>query len=184
MVCPRCIEAVQSILTEEHLEVESVELGKAVISIEPSEELQHRLNVAFKNRGFELIVNRNKKIVDQIKSVIIELVHYSGEIPEHFNFSEVISNKLNSDYRHLSTLFSTSENITIEKFIILQKVEKIKELISYGELNLSEIAIRLGYSNASHLSTQFKNHTGLTPSQYTKLDHKERATLDNIHRKN
>ena len=121
MVCPRCTEAVQSILTEENLEVESVELGKAVICIEPSEEIQHRLNLALKNRGFELIVNRNQKIVDQIKSVIIELVHYSREIPEHLNFSEVISNKLNTDYRHLSTLFSTSENITIEKFIILQK---------------------------------------------------------------
>lgn len=180
MVCPRCIEAVHNILTNEHIDVESVELGKAVVNMELDQETKVRLSEILKSRGFELLENRNQKIVDEIKSIIIELVHHSGEIPEHLNFSDVLAQKLNSNYRHLSSLFSSSEGITIEKFVILQKVEKVKELISYNNLNISEIAIRMGYSSVSHMSSQFKHHTGLTPSQYAKLDDKDRVALDNL----
>ncbi len=178
MVCPRCIEAVQSILTDENLEIESVELGKAVVNNELSEEIRNKLNWILKERGFELLTNRNQKIIDKIKSIIIKIIHHSGEIPEHLNFSEVISQKLNSDYKHLSSIFSSCEGLTIEKFVILQKIERVRELISYGDMNFSEIAVHMGYSSVSHMTAQFKNQTGITPSQYAKLDKKERSTLD------
>lgn len=181
MVCPRCIEAVEKILTNENLEIVSVELGKVILAKELSEELKSKLAKILKERGFELILNKNKRIIEEIKSVIVNIIHHSGEIPEHLNFSEMITQKLNSDYKNLSSLFSSGEGITIEKYIILQKVERIKELISYNEMNLSEIAFYMGYSSVGHMSSQFKQHTGITPSQYAKMDTKDRATLDKVH---
>jgi AraC family transcriptional regulator len=183
MVCPRCIEAVQNILESENIEIESIELGKANITDGLSHDKIELISKRLKDKGFELLTDKNQKIVDEIKSIIITLIHHTEEIPEHLSFSDVLSQKLDTDYRHLSTLFSNIEEITIEKYVILQKIEKAKELISYGNLNLSEIAFRMGYSNVSHLSAQFKQHTGLTPSQYAKLDEKKRSTLDNIIRK-
>nr|WP_321409111.1 helix-turn-helix domain-containing protein [uncultured Carboxylicivirga sp.] len=180
MVCPRCIEAVESILTDENLSVEFVELGKVIVKEDLSDELKSKLAKIFKERGFELILKKNEIVIDEIKSIIINLIHHSGEIPEHLNFSEVISQKLNSNYKYLSSLFSSSEGITIEKYVILQKIEKIKELISYDGMTFSEIASYLGYSSVGHMSTQFKNKTGLTPSQYSKLDVKKRSKLDDI----
>ena len=181
MVCPRCIEAVESILADENLDIESVELGKAVLKRELSEEIKSKLEISLKERGFELLKSRDQIIIEEIKAVIVKLIHHSGEMQEHLNFSNVISQKLNSDYKNLSSLFSSVEGITIERFVILQKVERIKELISYNEMNLSEIADYLGYSSVSHMSSQFKNQTGITPSQYVKMDTKGRATLDKIH---
>lgn len=180
MVCPRCIEAVETILSDKDLSVESIELGKAIVNNDLSDELKSMLAKTLKERGFELILNKNERTIEEIKSVIVNLIHHSGEIPEHLNFSEVISQKLNSNYKHLSSLFSSIEGITIEKYIILQKVEKIKELISYDEMNFSEIASYLGYSSVAYMSNQFKNVTDLTPSQYSKHYSQSRTTLDNI----
>ena len=180
MVCPRCIDAVYKILRDENLEVQSIELGKVVIKKELTEDLRSKLAKNLFDGGFELILNKNEKVIEEIKSFIIKLIHHSGEIHEHLNFSEIISEKLNSDYKHLSSLFSSIEGVTIEKFVILQKVERIKELISYNEKNLSEIALYMGYSSTGHMSTQFKNQTGLTPGQFAKQGVISRDGIDNI----
>jgi AraC-like DNA-binding protein len=124
-----------------------------------------------------LLEDRNAILVDKVKSTIIEHIHYNkGELK--VNFSTVLSETLDQDYTKLSKLFSNAEGITIEKFINKQKIEKVKELIEYNELNLSEIAFHLNYSSLAHLSSQFKKETGMTPSTYKKLEHKERNTLD------
>lgn len=180
MVCPRCIEAVQSILTNEGLTVSGIRLGRADINSSLSDEKMERLEVLLKERGFELLKDKYKILTEQVKSVIIDTIHYNQGSLENYNFSSLLADKLNTEYKHLSTLFSSNEGITIEKYIILQKIEKAKELISYHELSVSEIAYNLGYSSVHYLSNQFKKVTGLTPSQYARLENSERKTLDNI----
>jgi YesN/AraC family two-component response regulator len=152
MVCGRCIEAVKSILlTKANLQIISIELGKVVINRDLTEAEKDGLAKELKNNGFELLHNKKQKIIEEIKSIIIHKIHHSDGLPEHLSFSDVISKKLNSDYKYLSSLFSSNEGITIEKYVILQKTEKIKELITYNQMNLSEIAIYMGYSSTAHI---------------------------------
>jgi AraC family transcriptional regulator len=137
--------------------------------------LQNNLAAA----GFELLDNSKQQLIEKIKNIIIKQVHYSEEEQQH-NLSDILSKALNKDYSYLSSLFSEVENITIEKYLINQKIEKAKEFIIYDELSLSEIAYKLGYSSVAHLSNQFKKVTGLTPSHFKKLGENKRRPLDKV----
>lgn len=180
MVCPRCIETVESVLAEKGFKVLAIKLGEAEIDRIPSPTQMEELSEALKKRGFELLLNKKSRIVDQVKSEIIKLIHHSENEILNINLSEHLSQLIGTDYSSISNLFSTMEGITIEKFTILQKIEKVKELLSYDELTASEIAYKMGYSSAAYLSSQFKKETGMTPGQYKKLKVKERKPLDQI----
>jgi AraC-like DNA-binding protein len=160
--------------------VKHVTLGYAEVVPDPSEEQLQLIAAALKVPGFELINKETDKTVEAIKNVVIELVHHSDLSEMNISWSDLIANRTGKDYAHLSRLFSNSQDATIERFIIQQKVEKIKELIEYGELNLNEIAYQMGYSSSAHLSTQFKSITGMTPSQFKSSADKQRKALDRI----
>jgi AraC-like DNA-binding protein len=180
MVCPRCIETVDRIFKDNGFEVESVKLGEITISQQPDSVQLETLSEQLQQSGFELLTDRKSKIVGQVKSEIIRLVHHSDVEFLPISLSEHLSGLIGTDYSTISHLFSSAEGITIEKFTILQKIERVKELLSYGELTISEIAYKLGYSSNAHLSSQFKKITGMTPAQYKKLKEKERKSLDKI----
>jgi AraC-like DNA-binding protein len=139
-----------------------------------------RVGLVLKENGFELIDDKKSKLIDSIKTLIIEKIHHSGEGREVINYSDYISGKIGYDYSYLSNLFSSVEGTTIEKYIILQKIEKVKELLVYDELTLNEISYQLDYSSVQHLSSQFKKITGLTPSHFKKLKENKRKPLDSI----
>jgi AraC-like DNA-binding protein len=145
-----------------------VELGEAEIEEDISLEQWDELNTALKKSGIELIDDKKSHLIESIKHVIVELVHYSEE-PLEINFSEYLSQKLHHDYPSMASLFSESQGITIEHFLITHKIERIKELLIYDELNITEIAWKMGYSSSAHLSGQFKKITGLTPSFFRKI---------------
>jgi len=180
MVCPRCIETVDRIFRDNGFEVDSVKLGEIEVSPEPDSAQLEKLSEQLYRSGFELLTDRNSRITGRIKSEIIRLVHHSNEQFLQVNLSEHLSALIGTDYSTISHLFSSVEGITIEKFTILQKIEKVKELLSYGELTIGEIAFKLGYSSGAHLSSQFKKITGMSPVQYKKLKNKERNSLDTI----
>lgn len=180
MVCARCISAVQDIFNEQGLDVIDVSLGNVKLASEPGPELKAKISQALDDSGFELLDEKGSKIIERIKNVIIEQIHYNGEKKETENYSAYISKKLKLDYNYLSNLFSSVEGITIEKFIILQKTERVKELLVYNELSLGEIAFNLGYSSVQHLSNQFKNVTGETPSQFRHNSGGRRKPLDSV----
>jgi AraC-like DNA-binding protein len=180
MVCDRCIMVVNQQLTAlGHVVINSV-LGKVDIAENPDEIQLSKVRSSLKLLGFELIDEKRKQVVERIKNVIVEMVHYTDPEKIKTNYSDFISSKLNKDYTYLSSLFSESEDITIEKYIISQKIEKVKELLEYGELNLNQIAEKLGYSSAAHLSTQFKNVTGITPSAFKSIETEKRKPIDLI----
>jgi YesN/AraC family two-component response regulator len=156
-----------------------VELGEVEITEELNNEKKKHLDKTLQAFGFELIDDRKSRIIEKIKNIIVELVHYS-EKQVKTKLSEYISEKLLHDYNYLSNLFSEVEGITIEKYFIAQKIEKVKELLKYDELSLSEIADRLGYSNVAYLSNQFKKVTGLTPSYFKQPGENKRKPLDKI----
>lgn len=179
MVCPRCITVVQHIFEELHIAVIEVTLGR-VITIEPlmsSQKLQ--LEYILKTNGFELLDDKQSQIINQIKSILIQHIHY---LPQaiNTNFSTLLKDQLHFDYTYLSKIFSTVEGQTIERFILAQKIEKVKELLTYDEMTISEIAYQLHYSSPAHLSTQFKKITGMSPSAFKKLQYQERQFLDKL----
>jgi len=170
---------VKSELDKLGLHYDTVELGEAHIKKQINDEQRTRLKAALLNFGLELMDDKKAILVERIKNVIIEMVHYEDELPKT-NFSDYLSEKLNYNYTYLANLFSETKGITIEHFMILHKIEKVKELILYDELNLSEIAWKLHYSSVAHLSHQFKKVTGLTPSYFKSLREKRRDTLENV----
>lgn len=180
MVCPRCIESVTDVLQQNGFRVDSIDLGVAEIDKEPTDEQIEKLSKALQKRGFELLTDRKRQVIDQVKSEIIKLVHHSQNETLHTNLSAHLSKTIGADYSSISSLFSASEGITIEKFTILQKIERVKELLSYGQLTASEIAFQMGYSSAAHLSSQFKKEAGMTPGQFKKLKDKKRNPLDRV----
>ena len=180
MVCGRCLKTVRQILETHQLNINSIELGKVVIEEELSESMIENIRKTLREEGFDLIDDQKAKLIENIKNLVIEKIHY-GDLDEmKENFSEYLSSKLHRDYNYMSNLFSLSENTTIEQFIILQKIEKIKELLVYDETAISDIAFRLGYSSQAHLSNQFKKITGFTPMQFKKLKDHHRNHLDRI----
>jgi len=180
MVCDRCISVVSQQLQHLGLRVKEISLGEAIVQPDPSEEKLSEISAALKVLGFELIDKEKDKLIERIKNMIIELVHHSSQPELHIVFSEVLSDRLHKDYGYLSRLFSESEDTTIEKFIIQQKIEKVKELIQYGELNLNEISWQMGYSSSAHLSNQFKSVTGMSPREFKSQDVNNRRPLDKV----
>ena len=178
MVCDRCKMAVEMVFDKLGLNPTNVVLGEVDVEEESLSEAKYQeMKIALENLGFELLEDKKKATVTQIKAAIVELAHYNKE-PLKVNLSTYLSAKLSADYASLSAAFSSEENNTIEHYYIQQKIEKAKELLSYGELTLSEIAFQLNYSSVAHLSAQFKKETGLTPSKF-KQD-LTRQTLDKV----
>ena len=179
MVCIRCKIVVKSELEKLGLHYKTVELGEAEIMEDISPEQQDQLSIALKKTGLELMDDKKSILVEKIKAVIIELVHYREEQIK-VNLSDYMSEKFNHNYTYLANLFSEVKGITIEQFYLAHKIEKVKELLVYDELNLTEIALKLNYSSVGHLSNQFKKITGLTPSHFKNLKHKRRSNLENV----
>lgn len=178
MVTIRCKLVVKAALERLGLPYTHVELGE--VDAEKISALNFRkLKAGLQKAGLEIIDDKRAVLIEKIKSSIIEMVHYSDEMPR-VKFSDYLSNKLKYDYTYLSNMFSDVKGVTIEHFIILHKIEKVKELIIYNELNLSEIAFKMNYSSSAHLSNQFKKVTGFTPSYYKSLKQKMRITIDKI----
>jgi AraC-like DNA-binding protein len=164
MVCPRCITAVNQLLKGINVTPVYVQLGEVLFSKAINTKQLEEISLLLKQLGFELLDDARKQQIEKIKSVIIEHVQNSKD--KKFPFAEILSKALHKEYSQLSKLFSETEGVTIEHYVIIQKVEKAKELLAYNEMNLNEIAFKLGYSSVAHLSTQFKKVTGLTPSQF------------------
>lgn len=185
MVCNRCKMAVESRLEALGLHPTSVELGEVYIAEESLTTAQEaQLKTELEQLGFELIDDRKSRMIEKIKGIIINMVHHQDldEQPK-LKLSEVIAAALHYDYPYLSKLFSEVEGITIEQYLINQKIEKVKELLVYDELNLSGIAFRMGYSSVAHLSAQFKKITGLPPSHFRHIGQQHRKPLDEVGKK-
>jgi len=156
-----------------------VALGEVEIMENISVEQKNMLNIGLKKSGLSIMDDKKSILVEKIKIIVVELIHYSEELLK-INFSNYLSDKLNYDYTYLANLFSENQGTTIERFIINHKIERVKELLVYDEFSLTEIAYKLHYSSVAHLSNQFKKITGLTPSHFKKLKHKRRTTLENV----
>lgn len=179
MVCNRCIMVVQNELDKLGIIARDVKLGEITLEQELPDMQKHTLNKTLVSLGFELIDDKKSLLIERVKSAIIALVHYQDNETKH-NLSDVLSKELHHDYNNLSSLFSEVEGITIEKYFIAQKIEKVKELLVYDELSLSEIAFRLNYSSVAYLSNQFKKVTGLTPSHFKQIKEEKRKPLDKV----
>jgi len=179
MVCIRCKMVVKDELTKLGLDYTNVELGEADIMEDISPLQLQQFKKALLKSGLELIDDKKSHLIQMIKNVIIELAHYSEEaLP--INFSDYLSQKLQYDYTYLANLFSEVQGTTIEHFMIAHKIERVKELLVYDEMNLTEIAYKLHYSSVSHLSAQFKKVTGLTPTHFKQIKDKRRSMLEDV----
>ena len=179
MVSMRCKMQVKAELEKLGIGFGAIDLGKVEINGSISEEQRKQLKTNLLIAGLELMEDKKAMLIERIKNVIIEMVHYGSELPKVKN-SDYISEKLQYDYTYLANLFSEATGTTIEHFIIIHKIERVKELMIYDELNLTEISYKLNYSSVAHLSNQFKKITGLSPSFFKSLKHKRRIPLENV----
>lgn len=179
MVCNRCILVVQQELQKLNIINSKVSLGELETESGLTKEQVQQLSDNLGMLGFELLSNSKQQIIEKIKNIIINEVHYADE-DKLYNYSEILSKALHKDYSYLSSLFSEVEGITIEKYLINQRIEKVKEMIAYDQMSLSEIAYKLGYSSVAHLSNQFKKVTGLTPSHFKHVGENRRKPLDKV----
>lgn len=179
MVSNRCKLAVREELKKLGLHFIVVDLGVVEIMENISIEKRQMLKEGLLVSGLELMDDKKAILIEKIKNIIIEMVHYSEEVIK-INFSDFLAEKLNHNYTYLANLFSEVQGITIEHFIISHKIERIKELIIYGELNITEIAWKMGYSSVAHLSSQFKKATGLSPSHFKQLKDKRRNPIEEV----
>ena len=179
MVCTRCKMVVKEELSKLGLHFIIVDMGVVEIMESISPEQREQISIGLLKFGLELMEDKKSVLIEKIKNVIIDMVHYKDDLIK-INFSDFLSEKLNYDYTYLSNLFSEVQGITIEQFIISHKIERIKELIIYGELNITEIAWKMNYSSVAHLSNQFKKVTGLTPSHFKQMKDKRRNSIDGI----
>ena len=170
---------VKSELDKLGLHYGTVELGEVEVKENITPEQLEQLKIVLLKSGLELMDDKKSILIEKIKTIIVEMVHYADELPKTNN-SDYISEKLNHDYTYLANLFSEATGITIEHFIIIHKIERVKELLLYDELNLTEISYKLNYSSVAHLSNQFKKVTGLTPTFFKQLRDKRRTTLENV----
>jgi AraC family transcriptional regulator len=180
MVCDRCILVVRDLLEKKELPYKNIQLGEVELVEAPSSEQLEQLAGSLTQLGFELLDDRKTEMVNRIKTSIIQLIQNANSEELNIKTSVVLSEKLGKDYHYLSNLFSTVEGVTIEKYIILQRIEKAKELLMYDEMNIVQIAEQLGYSSVQHLSQQFKKVTGLSPSHFKKIKENKRKPLDKI----
>jgi len=179
MVSDRCKQVVKSELELLGLDFRFKYSGEVEILQSVSVEKLNQLNAALTKWGLSVTFDHKTILIEKIKLVIIDLIHYSDEMLK-INFSDYLSEKLNHDYTYLANIFSKSQEITIEHFLISQKIERVKELLLYDELSISEIAYKMQYSSVGHLSNQFRKMTGLTPSHYKKLRLKKRIPIENV----
>lgn len=179
MVSIRCKIMVKEVLKSMGLHFIVVELGEVEIMENLSDEERLELKASLLKGGLEMIDDKKAMLIERIKNVVIEFVHYTDALIK-INFSDYLSEKLQYDYTYLANLFSDVQGTTIEQFIISHKVERIKELIIYGELNFTEIASRMNYSSVAHLSSQFKKVTGLTPTHFKQMKNKRRSPIEDI----
>ena len=180
MVCARCKMVVESELKRLGLDPLSIQLGEVVFDHELPAETIDSLKTALAKYGFELIADRRSQVIEQIKNLSIEYIFQMENEEKLSNFSNFLEKRLTKDYTYLSNLFSEMENTTIEKHLIHLKIERVKELLAYDEMTLSEIAFKLGYSNVAYLSNQFKKITGFTPSHFKQLKDKNRQSLEKV----
>lgn len=183
MVCNRCIKVVQAELEQLGLQVEDIKLGEVVLASEIGPETLSAIKSRLEEDGFELLDDKRAQIVEKIKTVVIDLVRQIENEKPKVNFSQLIAERVGYDYNYLSTLFSSMESLTIEKYTILQRIERVKELLMYDEHTLSEIAYITGYSSVQHLSAQFKKVTGLTPRYFKQIKEDKRKGLDQVIKK-
>ena len=179
MVCSRCKMAVRTELENAGLIPLSVELGEVELSNGPTESQLKKLTASLESLGFQLIDDKRGRTIEKIKNTIVQLVHHSDHELKT-NLSSFITSQIHQDYNYLSNLFSEVEGTTIEKYFIAQRIEKVKELLVYNELTLSEIAFQLGYSSVAYLSNQFKKVTGLTPSHFKSLKENKRRNIEEL----
>ena len=179
MVSLRCKMMVKEELKKLGLKYVFVDLGMVEVLEDITNEQRENLKVNLLKSGLELLDDKRAILIEKIKSVIIEMIHYSDEIP-NVNYSDYISEKLEYDYTYLANTFSEVKGITIQQYIIIHKIERVKELLLYDELNLTEISYKLHYSSVAHLSNQFKKITGLTPTFYKQLKNKRKKNLENM----
>jgi len=179
MVSLRCKMVVKQELENIGLHYVNVDLGSVEILENINDSQKEQLGKNLQKYGLELLDDNRKIIIEKIKSVIIEMIHYSDQIPK-VNYSDYISDKLGYDYTYLANAFSEVKGITIQHFIIINKIERVKELLLYDEFNLTEISFKLHYSSVAHLSNQFKKITGLTPSYFRKLKKKRFINLEDL----
>ena len=171
--------AVGQVLDEQHLPYRNLQLGEVELAVDPGKEQLQQLSEMLKDRGFELLDDKKSQLVEKVKTVIVSLIH-GKEKEFNMKLSALLEEKLSVDYHYITTLFSSVEGLTIEKYAILQRIEKVKELLMYNEMNLSEIAEQMGYSSVQHLSQQFKKVTGMTPSDFRNLKENRRKPLDQL----
>ena len=179
MVCARCVAAVEQIVKDAGLALRNIELGEVELEAAPTPAQLEQLRQGLEAVGFELVDDRDAATIARIKAAIVKLVHHSDEAAPKVKLSELLSNALHREYSSLSSLFTQVEGITIEQFFLLQRLERVKELIRYDELTMSEIAFRTGFSSVAHLSAQFKKLTGMTPSAFKTMG-KGRTALDRV----
>jgi AraC-like DNA-binding protein len=179
MVCPRCIIVVRDTLEELGFNVLDVELGEAVVERDETIS-KEKINKQLQQYGFELIEGKNQQLVEQIKTLLIQYVQDLETKGENGKLSDYLTQQLHQNYSSLSSAFSQSEDTTLEKYLIFLKIERVKELLSYGELTLSEIAFKLNYSSVAYLSNQFKQITGMSVTDYKKAHDSFRKSLDGV----
>lgn len=178
MVCSHCAEVLEEKLRSANFDIQNLELGQLTLSSPVNQQEYERLIQVVRNNGFEIINDHGSRIVEQIKQLIVQLVRTDQELEG--NLSDYLSKKINKDYQQLSRLFSNVEGKSVERYYILQKIERAKELIVYGEQNLTEIAYELGYSSQQHFSRQFKKETGLSPSHFKDVKENKRISIDKL----
>jgi len=179
MVSLRCKMMVKDELKKLGIRYVFVDLGTAEILEDITAQQHEELKINLLRSGLELLDDKKSILIEKVKNVIIEMIHYTDELPE-VNYSDYISEKLDYDYTYLSNLFSEVKGITIQQFIIIHKIERVKELLLYDELNLTQISYKLNYSSVAHLSNQFKKITGLTPTFFKKIKQKRLSMLENL----
>jgi AraC-like DNA-binding protein len=179
MVCDRCKMVVKAELEKLGYHPVSVELGEVILEKELSADEKTKIDKNLQTLGFSIIDDKKSRLIEKIKNLIIELVHRQNSVLKT-NLSDYLSSQLNHDYNYITNLFTEVEGTTIEKYFIAQKIEKVKELLVYDELTLSEIAWQLNYSSVAYLSSQFKKVTGLTPSHFKNIREQKRKPLDKV----
>ncbi len=181
MVCNCCIRVVKEDFEKAGVIVNAIKLGEVSISYDPAKISYLQITQILQESGFELLTDKEKIVVEQIKLAVIELIHYYNNANSLIRNSDYIIEKLGYTYQYLTTLFSKHENITLEKYIILHKIEKVKELIEFENYTLGEIAFMMGYSSVQYLSTQFKSITGISVTEYKKSSGAERKSLNELY---
>lgn len=179
MVCPRCVSAVSQILEELNITYKTIKLGEVELVSALNGSEKEKMSKKLQNSGFSLIDDRKSQLIEQMKTLVVNKIHHSSS-ELNIKWADYVSDNMHLDYKYLSALFSSVESITFEQYIINQKIERVKELIVYDELTLSEIAFKMNYSSVAYLSNQFKKLTGMTPSEFKKSIDKNRRFLDEI----